>query len=165
MTADRIEVFSYENGDLISEAFIEWLWWADWLKVSNTGLAVGPLSGESIRVGLPSYRVQEDMTAPVAFLNLPPMHRDIVKDQYENNQLIEILTDAKATHYTGNTQQESSTMTSNRDWSLSTGFDMSVGGSGHSVTTSLENTYGEDFSKTEGKINSTQFEDTVTADL
>ena len=41
-------------------------------------LVVGDFTGEGLRVGPPSYRVQSKMVSPIAFLNLPPMHRDII---------------------------------------------------------------------------------------
>ena len=99
------------------------------------------------------------MTSPEVFLNLPPMHRDVITG------VGEILIDngAQAIYSTGNTETRSATSQSNRDWSISTGLEVSAGAMGHKVTTSLDNTYGEKFSRTETGINSYSYEDTTTS--
>jgi len=123
-------------------------------------LATGDFSGDSVRVGPPSYRVQTQMTSPEVFLNLPPMHRDILSGHGE----IQIFNGAQATHSAGNTAAEQSTAESKRDWTLSTGLETSVGSFGSTVSTSFGNTYGENFSKSTTQINTTEFQDTTTAE-
>ena len=127
-------------------------------------LALGDFTGESIRVGPPTYRVQEKMASPEVFLNLPPMHRDIVYNP-DTGENVEILIDngATATHDAGNTVTTSSKAESKRDWSLSMGLETGVGGAGSKVTASLDNTYGENFSNSMGAINTVKFQDTTTA--
>jgi hypothetical protein len=124
-------------------------------------LALGDFTGESLRVGPPTYRVQNQMTSPEVFLNLPPMHRDIIAGVGE----IEIYNGASAVHSAANSQTDSSTSVSKRDWTLSAGMDMSVGASGHTLSASLDNTYGENFSDSTTHINEIAFADTTTADL
>jgi len=127
-------------------------------------LALGDFTGESIRVGPPTYRVQSKMVSPEVFLNLPPMHHDIIKSASGDNVEIVIDNGAQAIHSSGNSSTTSSTSESNREWSLSTGFDIGVGGGGHKVTASLDNTYGENFSTSTTQIDSIEFEDTTTAE-
>jgi hypothetical protein len=126
-------------------------------------LALGDFTGESIRVGPPTYRVQSKMVSPEVFLNLPPMHRDIIKVNGTNEE-IKISNGADATYSAANTQSEQSTSESKREWSLSTGLEMSVGGGGSKVKTSLDNTYGKNFSKSTTDITAKSFEDTTKAD-
>ncbi len=54
-------------------------------------------------------------------------------------------------------------MSSEREWSLSTGFEFGVGAGGSKVTTSLDNTYGEGFSKSSETLDTISFTDTITA--
>jgi hypothetical protein len=108
-----------------------------------TRLATADFTGESLRVGPPSVRIQQMMLSPIVLLHLPPMHRDIVNGE-------EITTDnaAEATHSTTNSANETSSSVSVRDWSLSADLESSIGGGGHKVTASMSNTYGENFSNT-----------------
>jgi hypothetical protein len=52
-------------------------------------LVAGAFTGESLRVGPPSYRVQNRVDTLVAMINMPPVHRDIIKDGNGNNVLVE----------------------------------------------------------------------------
>jgi len=56
-------------------------------------VTAGDFLGESLRVGPPTFRIQEEMTTPIAFLNLPPMHRNIVwNESSEEFEVIELIT-------------------------------------------------------------------------
>ena len=90
---------------------------------------MGDFTGESLHVGPPTYRVQEQMTTPVVFLNLPPMHRDIISGTGE----ITINNGAYAQHIGDQTTGEVYSTESKREWELSTGFEMGVGGGGAKV--------------------------------
>jgi hypothetical protein len=63
------------------------------LQAAN--LAAGDFTRQGVRVGRPTYRVQEEMVTPIMFLNLPPMHRDIVTDSSGQNTLIDIQSGAR----------------------------------------------------------------------
>ena len=69
------------------------------------------------------------MTTPVVFLNVPPMHQDIVKVG-DVNTVVKVVNGASATHKveTGSTTVYSSK--SKREWSLSTGFEMGPAAAG-----------------------------------
>ena len=127
-------------------------------------LATGGFSGENLRVGPPSYRVQNQMTTPVMFLNLPPMHRDIIYNGGQN-QVIEVINDAYALYNTTSSGAEVYSTESKKEWELSTGFDMSVGGGGHKVSASLENTYGTNFSKATTQITERVISDQTNANI
>jgi len=109
-------------------------------------------TGEGLRVGTPSYRVQEKMITPVVFLNRPPIHRDILENS-DDPILFEVGAGAYATHVYESTTEDSSMVESKRDWSLSTSLETSASAMGHTVSTSLSNTYGESFSKAAQEIN------------
>ena len=129
-------------------------------------LAAGDFIGESLRVGPPTFRIQEQMTTPIAFLNLPPMHRDIVwNESTEEYDVVELLNGASAEYSTGDVAEDASTTTSEREWDLSTGLETTVGAFGSSVTASLENTYGENFSNLQSTIASNSIQKTISADL
>jgi hypothetical protein len=128
--------------------------------------AIGDFLGQSLRLGPPTYRVQEQMTTPIMFLNLPPMHHDIVENSSGQDVEIEILNeDTYAEYETVNTDGQQSTAQSSREWSLSTGFETSVGGMGATVKTSFDNTYGENFSKASTTVKNVDLADTITANM
>ncbi|MDT8307544.1 MAG: PKD domain-containing protein, partial [Anaerolineae bacterium] len=122
-------------------------------------LVTGDFTGEGLRVGPPTYRVQNKMASPQVFLNLPPMHRDILSGAGE----IVLNNGATAVYSAGNTTEETSSSESIRDWSLSVGLEAAVGAAGHKVETSLKNTYGEGFTNSQSIIAKTKFEDITTA--
>ncbi|HWQ83705.1 MAG TPA: hypothetical protein VN363_04015, partial [Anaerolineales bacterium] len=122
-------------------------------------LAVGNFTGEGFQVGPPTYRQQKGMISPEVLLNLPPMHRDIL-----DGEEITIDNGAIAIYTAGNTSTLQTSSESKRDWSLSVGLETSVGAAGHTVTASLDNTYGENFSKATTEISTVAFEDTTTAE-
>jgi hypothetical protein len=92
------------------------------------------------------------------------MHRDIIF--YEGaNHVIEVDNEAYAQYDTVSTSAEIYSNESKREWDLSTGFEMSVGGGGHSVSASLENTYGENFSNASTQITEMEISEITKADL
>ncbi len=52
-------------------------------------LVTGNFTREGIRVGPPSYRVQNRVDTLVAVINMPPKHQDLIQDAQGNYQLIE----------------------------------------------------------------------------
>jgi hypothetical protein len=126
--------------------------------VGLSRLAAADFSRKGLLVGPPSYRMQSNMTSPLVLLNLPPMHQDIV-----NGQVVSTNLSASAVHKTGTSQDDRSKTESKRDWALSAGLEIGVGAAGHKVTASLENTYGENFSKAASEITSRELALTTTA--
>jgi len=52
-------------------------------------MVAGAFTGDSVRVGPPSYRVQNRVDTLVAMINMPPVHRDLVKDDSGDTVLVE----------------------------------------------------------------------------
>jgi hypothetical protein len=134
------------------------------LWAQGVALAAGDFMGESLRVGPPAYRVQRNVVSPVAFINMPPKHRDLLKGTGGYTR-IEISDDAYAVHVSQSGTITQSTITSKKDWALSSGFETSAGAMGHKVTTSFEHTYGQNFEASHGTITTARYEDTTTADV
>lgn len=126
-------------------------------------LVTGAFTGESIRVGPPTHRFQERMTTPVALVNLPPHHQDIIKDG-SGIRVIDLFDSAYATYQDVSSTGETFSATSKREWELSTGFELEAGAAGASVKTSLDNTYGENFSDSTTAIQELEVDATYTAD-
>jgi hypothetical protein len=154
-----LEVYAYDTSLVKLYGYV--IWYESIPRSSN--LATGDFTGEKIRLGPPTYRMQQKMTSPEMFLNMPPKHRDIVPDGYGEMTEIVINQDATSTYTTTNDQTIESSSQSNREWSLSVGMESSVGGAAGTVEASLDYTYGSNFSKTETAINSITFSSETTA--
>ncbi len=126
-------------------------------------LVTGAFTGESIRVGQPTHRFQERMTTPVALVNLPPHHQDIIRDG-SGIRVIDLFDSAYATYRNVSSTGETFSATSKREWELSTGFELEAGAGGASVKTSLDNTYGENFEDSTTAIQELEVDATYTAD-
>jgi PKD repeat protein len=144
----------------------------------NPHLVAGDFTGNSLRVGRPSYRVQNRVDSLVAVINVPPKHRDYVKvDDGGGNyhyELFEVLTepctptagDPNCTHakHAKEFFEESSTETKNkRDWAIGGGLDSKIDTSGAFVDLSLKYSYGENFQHSQGTIQSSSFTQQASA--
>jgi len=100
----------------------------------KVSLAMGDFTGESLRVGPPTYRVQNRLDSIVAIINMPPKHADYIKDDSGNYHLIEVLTqpcvesptDPRCTHAKFTNKEgtvSSTTNKSQRDWMVGGGLD------------------------------------------
>jgi len=106
-------------------------------------------------------------------IDMPPKHRDYVKGLDGNYHVFEVLPEACAgadwsscTHAKfGTLENKVSQMeqTSQRSWTVGERFSAEVGNLFYSVRTSMEVTYGENFSKTQGTIDSFTFSKIVPA--
>ena len=105
-----------------------------------SSLVSADFTGESLRVGPPSHRVQSGVVTPVVLLNMPPKHRDIV-----NGTVLDIGAANQSSYTSTTTQENVSTVESTRDWSLSVGMEAGASVFGASATTSLKNTYWGEF--------------------
>ena len=157
---DMVEVYSFTPPNLVQLSSV---------KFENDDhdvfvLATGNFTGEGIRVGPPTYREQNQMTTPVMFLNLPPMHRDIIYYGGQN-QVIEAINDASALYNTTSSAAEVYSTESKREWELSIGLETSAGACGSTVTASMANTYGENFSKATTQITERVISDQTNANI
>jgi PKD repeat protein len=144
----------------------------------NPHLVAGGFTGNSLRVGRPSFRVQNRVDSLVAVINVPPKHRDYVKvDDGGGNhhyELFEVLTepctptagDPLCTHakHAKDFFEESSTETKNkRDWAIGGGLDSKIETSGAFVDLSLKYSYGNNFEQSQGTIQSSSFTQQASA--
>ena len=137
-------------------------------------LATGDFTGESLRVGPPTYRVQSRVDLLEALMDMLPKHRDLVKDANGDYQLVEVLNetcwdtpgDPRCTHakHGGKEGEESEMRTKvERDWAIGGGLDSKISHGSTFVDFSLKYSYGENFTKTETTINSQTFTQYATA--
>jgi hypothetical protein len=146
-------------------------------------MVAGDFTGESIRVGPPSYRVQNRVDTLVAHINMPPKHRDLVKDAEGNYQLIESPVgecspspdspDCTHAKYAALDYQASEqTIATTRAYEISAGMENEVcagGGLGGiaevkaCARTSLHTTHGTNFEKGTEEIESIGFRRKVIA--
>lgn len=156
------------------------------IAISNLNypkMVAGDFTGESIRVGPPSYRVQNRVDTLVALINMPPKHRDLVKDADGNYQLIESPVgecspspdspDCTHAKYAAlDFQASEQTITTNRAYEISAGMENEVcagGGLGGiaevkaCARTSLHTTHGRNFEKGTEEIESIGFRRKVIA--
>ena len=125
-------------------------------------LVTGDLTGESLRLGPPSYRLQRSTGDIIAILGEPPKHMDTLDGiTYDINS-----TDTETYAAYENEQSLSTEMSIQvqRDWGFSDGLEMCVGDpEGTHVKTSLDSTYGEHFEKTTTAFNQVDFGSEVKA--
>jgi len=136
-------------------------------------LATGDFSGESLRVGPPSYRVQERVDSYLARLNMPPKHWDMIKQADGSYRTIQILTeecwtspkDPKCTHTLHGTVEGESSSTSietKADWATATGSEWKFSNT-FLIEGSMEKTYGKNFSNFDLTSATTTFSEDTTA--
>lgn len=135
-------------------------------------LALGDFTGESLRVGPPSYRAQRRVDSVLAELNMPPKHWDMIKKPDGSYQTIKIRTeecwtsaqDPKCTHTlhgTADGQTSTTEIETQRNWSV--GAEIGLGGEKSAINASMEATYGANFAQTTTEIETTQFSSDTTA--
>jgi hypothetical protein len=120
----------------------------------SASLALGDFSGESVRAGPPTFRVQNDARQLFAVINTPPRHRDVL-----NGQVVDVNSQAPDTYvryenrFDQTTEVECSVHSS---WGIASGLEITAGDpEGTHVTTSINNTYGEDLNETTGTYTQT----------
>ena len=125
-------------------------------------LALGDFTGDSIRVGPPSYRRQHDVGQVTAVVNAPPKHEDVIGGTAYNLNADDADTYSQYEQVVGNSTEVS--VTTHKDWGVDSEFKSTVGNpEGTHVTTSLENSYGENFSNTGGATQTLTYQQTVGA--
>jgi hypothetical protein len=125
-------------------------------------IATGDFTGESLRVGPPTYRKQYSVGGITAIINAPPKHMDIVNGvTYDINSQDE-ETRAELTLGEGSTTNVSIATT--REFSLGLDFVTTIGDPEATHTKdSIGMSYGSNFEKTEGTFATVEFEETRTA--
>ena len=140
----------------------------------KVNLVMGDFTGESLRVGLPTYRLQNRVDSLEALINMPPKHRDLVKDAGGVYQRVEVLmepcwdtpADPRCTHakHGGKLGEVSEVATQvQRDWAIGGGLDAKIKKGGAFVDLSLKYSYGNHFTKTTTTINARTYNQYATA--
>lgn len=128
----------------------------------SVNLVTGDFTGESLRVGTPSYRLQRATGDIIAILNEPPKHIDTLDGiTYDING-----TDAGTYAAYENEQSQSTEMSIRvqRDWGFAAGLETCIGDpEGTHVKNSLDGTYGEHFENTTTPFNQVDFGSEVKA--
>jgi hypothetical protein len=177
----RLMVHVYEYNPQSST--IDWLGAADPDPIAFPGLrptrlVAADYTGESLRVGPPSYRLQNRVDSLVAVINMPPKHRDYIKvddggGEY-HYELFEVLTEpcwptssdprcTHAKHATVDFEESSTEEKSQRDWAIGGGLDAKVTLGNWFVDLSLKYSYGEHFESSLGVIQSSTFQQAASA--
>ena len=131
---------------------------------SYPNLVTGDFTGESLRVGPPNYRRQYSVGRITAIINAPPKHADVLNGVEYNINAADDETLAKLTKKEGTLTDVS--LTTKRDWGLSTTYAATVGDpDGTHTSDSLTNSYGENFSKTSGNVTTFEIDQTHVASV
>jgi len=125
-------------------------------------IATGDFTGESLRVGPPTYRRQYSVGGITAIINSPPKHIDVLDgDPYDINSQDE---ETRAELTLGENSTTNVSISTRREFSLALDFVTTIGDPEATHTRdSIGISYGENFEKTEGKFNSVAFKETRTA--
>ena len=129
---------------------------------SAYNLAMGDLTGESVRVGPPSYRRQHDVGQVIAVVNAPPKHKDVVDNVEYNLNADDADTYSQFERVTGTSTEVS--VTTKKDWSVDSEFKSTIGDPDAThVTTSIKNSYGENFENTGSSTQSLTYQQSMKA--
>ncbi|MFK7800525.1 MAG: CARDB domain-containing protein, partial [Anaerolineae bacterium] len=119
----------------------------------GVALAVGDVTGQSLRVGAPSYRLQQNVGNLIAIINAPPTHLDTVDGNPISIGVGEAGTYTRYSKTEGASTEIS--FDSKRSFSMALEAEITVGDpEGTHVTGSLGASYGSDFER--GRTNLTE---------
>lgn len=128
----------------------------------KVNLVMGDFTGESLRVGPPTYRLESQVGGLIALINEPPKHFDTLDGvDYDINS-----TDSGTYASYENEQSQSTEMSLQvtRDWGMASGLEVTAGDpEGTHVTTSINTTYDEHFEKTTTEFNEITFGSSIVA--
>jgi hypothetical protein len=125
-------------------------------------LASGDFGGNGIRVGAPTYRRQYDVGQVIAVVNAPPKHKDVIDGVLYNLNADQSGTYAQFEQVVGSSTEVS--VTTQKDWGVDSTFKLTIGDpEATHTTTSLENSYGQNFSATSGSVQSLTYTQSVGA--
>lgn len=112
-------------------------------------LVTGDFTGESLRVGRPTYRRQYGVGQVIAIINAPPKHQDTLDGATYNLNANDDDTNAHFVQVSSNSTEVS--VSTHKDWGVDASFSTTIGDPDATHTTaSLESSYGQDFDETEG---------------
>ena len=108
---------------------------------SQFSVALGDLDDNSIRVGPPTYSQVADAKELLAVINEPPKHFDVLGGTTYN---VNNNPSTYARYEDSHSQSTEMSLTTTRDWGLSTGLEAEAAG----INASLKTSYGEHFEDT-----------------
>jgi hypothetical protein len=125
-------------------------------------IATGDFTGESLRVGPPTYRRQYSVGAITAVINAPPKHIDVLDGEtYDINSQDE---ETRAELTLGESSSTNVSVSTTREFSLALDFVTTIGDPEATHTKdSIGLSYGSHFEKTEGTFADVEFKETRTA--
>lgn len=171
----RLVTFEYRETGTQPDSYKPDTWIDEpWRWMSR--LVTADFSGDSIRVGRPTYRRQNMVNSYLDVINMPPKHRDWVKDDQGVYHLVEVMTEActptasdpRCTHAKHATTAFTESTTSHkyqRDWGLGGGLDVVVGKVGWFVDASIKYMYGDGWENANNQITSANFTGSAAAYL
>jgi len=130
-------------------------------------LASIDLDDDGFQVGAPTYYREVDVLRPLAVINEPPKHYDVIDGvEYNLNKVIcnpQMSNCGYAAYETTESQATKLTLRTTRDWGLSAGLSVEASYSGASIKTSMSTSYGEHFEKTHSDLERFEFKEQTWA--
>ena len=166
----HLNVYGYEGPGGIQSLAAYQSSAASW---NGAELAAGSFTGESLRVGPPSYREQDRVDSVLAVLNTPPKHWDMLRKPDGTYETIQILNDEcwsspvdpKCTHSLHGSLEGASSATivaTQRNWAMAAGTEWKFSNF-LLLEGSLKASYGESVFNEETQIQDTTFTNDSTA--
>ncbi|MDY7079651.1 MAG: CARDB domain-containing protein [Chloroflexota bacterium] len=160
-----LRIYGYDEGHEFSLLAHRELSQTLWSSAGLFSIAAGDLTGESLRVGPPTYRLDRGVATIVAILNGPPFHRDTL----DGEEHTIAVGNAAAAYESESTETNNFESTFMHNWGLDVGVGTGVGDAeGTHVAGSIDTSFGEHFEKTEGTLTSlikTETVETADSDL
>ncbi len=176
------EIVLYSHADLYAYEFtdstiteLDSIPAANGPETRSINLTAADFRREGLRLGPPRYRVQNRVDSLVAVVNMPPKHRDLIKNGSGQYERIEILTEpcapinpfgppcAHTRNGTKTSTESKVAIETQRDWSVGAGLETKAKAIGYFVNTSLNYSYEEGFKALGEYISATTYTQEVWA--
>ncbi len=170
LNRDLVEEIVFFESDSDTDPDLDKLWFYQYQQDSLVALgdpflfdnyylpeiATGDFTGDSLRVGPPSYRRQYGVGDITAVINAPPKHTDVLNGVTYDINSNDPETRAVLTREQGTTTNVS--ISTRREFSLATDFTFTIGAPEATHTRdSIEMSYGAHFEETEGAFETVNF--------
>jgi hypothetical protein len=157
----NLDIYSYPD-DPDDPLYLEGNFQRDMEPWGFSELAAGSFTGESLRVGPPTYRLQRSTGDIIAIINTPPKHKDTLAGiTYDLNSTDE-ETYASYEKEIGETTEMSINVY--RNWTMADGWEWNIGDpTGSHFKDSMIDTYGKNFENITDEYEAIKFGSTVYA--
>ncbi len=133
----------------------------------HIALAITDLDDDGFQVGAPTYYREVDVLRPIALINEPPKHYDVIDGvEYNLNKVVcnpQMTNCGYAAYETEESQSTKLTLKTTRDWGVSAGLSVEASYGGASIKTSMSTSYGEHFEKTHSELEQFEFREQTWA--